>query len=191
MRNLSSKIPKALGLTILLLGVAFPIGGQEASDPILPAGVKAVWDLGKAYRETAPTRERVSINGLWRWQPSRGTQESVPGSGWGYFKVPGPWPGHNDWMMKESQTVHPDPSWKDEDLSQVSSAWYQREIAIPQEWAGRRVALSLEYLNSYAAVYVDGKKAGEMRFPAGEVNLTSLCRPGTKHLLSFFVWRRP
>ena len=35
----------------------------------LPAGVKAVWDVHPAYHETTPTRERICLNGLWRWQP--------------------------------------------------------------------------------------------------------------------------
>ncbi len=49
----------------------------------------------------------------------------------------------------------------------------------------------VEYLNSYAVVYVDGKKAGEIRFPGGEVDITSLCRPGSKHLLSMLVVAMP
>ncbi|MHB9047874.1 MAG: hypothetical protein ACYC35_18190, partial [Pirellulales bacterium] len=57
-----------------------------ASDPApLPAGVKAVWDLQKAYRQTTPTRERVSINGLWRWQPAAEASDRVPEGNWGYF----------------------------------------------------------------------------------------------------------
>ena len=45
----------------------------------LPRGVKAVWNLDKAYRETTPTRERICINGLWRWQPaaSRTTASAI------------------------------------------------------------------------------------------------------------------
>ena len=46
---------------------------------------------------------------------------------------------------------------------------------------------SAEYLNSHAVVYVDGKKAGEMVFPAGEVDLTAACPPGSKHVLSMLV----
>jgi hypothetical protein len=37
----------------------------------LPPGVKAVGSFEKAARDVTPTRERVSINGLWRWQPGR------------------------------------------------------------------------------------------------------------------------
>src|SRR5665647_777869 len=46
------------------------IAGRAAAGGELPPGVKAVWDLAKAYRESTATRERLSINGLWRWQPA-------------------------------------------------------------------------------------------------------------------------
>ena len=73
----------------------------------------------------------------------------------------------------------------------MTAAWYQREISVPQEWAGRRITLCLEYLNSSAAVFVDGRKAGEVQFPAGEVDLTAVCQPGSKHVLSLRVVARP
>jgi hypothetical protein len=49
----------------------------------------------------------------------------------------------------------------------------------------------VEYLNSYAAVYVDGKAAGEITFPAGQLDLTSVCRPGEKRVLSMLVVALP
>src|SRR5439155_5775541 len=95
------------------------------------------------------------------------------------------------YMQKDCQTVFAHPNWKNEKLESTSEAWYQREFTVPDTWSGRRIALSAEYLNSYAAVYVDGKKAGEMRFPAGEVDLTTVCRPGKAHLLSLLVVALP
>ncbi len=83
--------------------------------------------------------------------------------------------------------LHVHPSWKDADLRGIRAAWYQREITVPKDWAGRRIALSVEYLNSFAIVYVDGKKAGELRFPWDGVDLTATCQPGGKHVLSLFV----
>ncbi|MFW6107358.1 MAG: hypothetical protein ACOC8A_01565 [bacterium] len=153
----------------------------------LPRGVNVVWELSRAHRETTPTRERICINGLWLWQPADPKSERVPGDGWGYFKVPGCWPGITNYMQKDCQTVHAHPSWKDRELADIAAAWYQREITVPATWAGRRIALSAEYLNSFAAVYVDGRKAGEMRFPAGEVDLTELCRAGGTHVLTILV----
>jgi hypothetical protein len=157
----------------------------------LPGGMRAVWDVDKAFYETTLTRERICINGLWQWQPARTPANKVPTDSWGYYKVPGPWPMPRQWMLENAQTVHAHPSWKSEKLTDVTMAWYQREIAIPKGWGGRRIAIYTEYLNSYAAVYLDGIKAGEIHFPGGEVDITSVCRPGSKHVLTFFTMAAP
>ncbi len=157
----------------------------------LPQGVTAVWNLEKAHREATPSRERICINGLWRWQPAAPTSDQVPGGEWGYFKVPGCWPGITDYMQKDCQTVHVHPSWKNTKLAGVAAAWCQRDITIPTAWRGRRVAVRAAYVNSYAAVYLDGKRVGELRFPAGEVDLTAACRPGSRQVLSMLVVALP
>jgi hypothetical protein len=175
----------------LLLFATLGTAGMPQPDVQLPGEVKAVWDVEKAYWEKTPTRERVCINGLWRWQPAKDTRDVVPEGKWGYFKVPGCWPGITDYMQKDSQTVYAHPSWKWDNLRDIAAAWYQREISIPGGWTGRRIGVYAEYLNSYAAVFVDGKKAGEIRFPAGEADLTHVCRPGGKHLLTFLVVAMP
>ncbi len=185
---------RCMGLSFAPLAVILAAGsgaGQEPPADSLPPGVKAVWDLAKAHRETTSTRERISINGLWRFQPADSGSEQPPAGNWGHFKVPGCWPGITDYMQKDCQTVFVHPRWKDAKLGELMAAWYQREIALPDGWAGRRIALSAEYVNSYAAVFLDGKRAGEIRFPAGEVDLTPHCRPGGKYLLSMLVVSLP
>jgi len=154
-----------------------PSEGDATAKAQMPEGVRVVWDLGKAHREATPTRERICINGLWCWQPVENMTDVVPTDGWGYFKVPGPWPGITSYIQHDSQTVYPHPNWKDEDLRSVSMAWYQRDITIPDEWSGRRITVYTEYLNSHAIVYVDGIRMGEIYFPSGEVDITPACRP--------------
>src|SRR5512140_2823289 len=63
-------------------------GAEDSLQPdmILPVGVSAVWDIGKAFHETTPTRERICINGLWQWQPGTVESDQVPTANWGYFK---------------------------------------------------------------------------------------------------------
>lgn len=176
-----------------LAGSAVGAAGDETSPVTLPGNVKAVWDLNRAWRESTPTRERVCINGLWRWQPALqgAANEHVPAGEWGYFKVPGCWPGTQDYLQQDCQTVFSNPTWSQQNLAGISAAWYQRDLEIPAGWTGRRVVLSMEYLNSFAAVYTDGKKVGEARFPAGQVDLTSVCQPGSKHTLSILVIALP
>lgn len=100
---------------------------------------------------------------------------------------PGCWPGITDYLDKDCQTVYAHPSWKDQRLADVTAAWCQREITVPAEWTGRRIAAYAEYVNSLAAIYVDGAEVGEIRFSSGEADLTSVCRPVAKHVLSVYV----
>src|SRR5262245_41059036 len=85
--------------------------GAEVAAAHLPSGVKVVWDVDRAHREAAPTRERVGLNGLWRWQPAKEGTHPVPADGWGYFKVPGFWPGISNYIQEDCQTLHAHPSW--------------------------------------------------------------------------------
>src|SRR5258706_11085321 len=102
------KLEPRFWLAVFLGVYAIVLAGRGAEDLAvpLPPGVQAVWDIGKAYHEVTATRERICINGLWQWQPAEtGSAEQVPGMDWGWFKVPGCWPGISDYMQKDCQTV--------------------------------------------------------------------------------------
>jgi hypothetical protein len=167
-------------------GTGFTAGHSEYA-AALPEGVTAVWDTSKAHCETTPTRERICLNGLWRWQPAEPDSTRVPNQAWGYFKVPGCWPGITDYMQKDSQLIHFHPAWEAVSLRDLAAAWYEREFTIPQDWAGRQVSLRLEHLNSLAVVYLDGARVGEIRFPGGDLELPAGWRPGAGHRLSLMV----
>ncbi len=186
-----------LQLFIVLLLSPLP-GGVEAtgvcaevSAVVLPNGVAAVWDVRKAYHETTPTRERICLNGLWQWQPAEAQAKDIPQADWGYFKVPGCWPGITDYMQKDCQTVYTHPNWSRQGPGKTKAAWYQREITVPKEWAGRRICASFDYLNSYAAVYLDAHPVGEVRFPGGEIDLTPALQELGTHTLSVLVIALP
>jgi len=177
-------------LGALACGMIRQAAGQEGAGMVLPEGVKAVWDLDKSYREKSPTRERVCINGLWRWQPAAQAADAVPTDGWGYLRVPEPWPGGTG-RGSGSQAFFRNPAWAEGALQDLTAAWYEREITVPQEWAGRRITLHAEYIYSFAQVYLDGRKLGELRYPWGDVNLTTACQPGRKQTLSMLVVAMP
>ncbi len=168
-----------------MAGEAAPTAGP------LPPGVQAVWDMAKAYRETTPSRERICLNGLWQWQPADAQAGQPPPDHWGYFKVPGCWPGITDYLQKDCQTLFPHPGWAGRKPGGVTSAWYQRDLAIPGGWEGRRILLAVEYLNSHAEVFLDGRRAGEIHFPGGELDITPACRPGGRHRLALCVTALP
>src|SRR5579871_1628826 len=165
--------------------------GGDPAEASLPAGVAAVWDLKRAHSEKTPTRERVCLNGLWRWQPVREGNDALPTGSWGFFKVPGSWPGITDYLHKDCQSVFPHPDWANTRMDGVTAAWYQRTFTVPADWGGRRITVATEYLNSLAILLIDGKKAGEIHFPGGEVDITALCHPGSTHVLSLSVTALP
>jgi hypothetical protein len=115
-----------------------------------------------AWQAAAGSRARIRLDGRWRWK--------MDGSAaWNSIEAPDCWP-------------------KD---ARGNMATYERDVAIPAEWRGRRITLSADCVNSYAAVLVSGAPAGEMRYPAGEVDLTPLCRPGETVVLRLDVTAMP
>jgi len=159
----------------------------------LPKGVRAVWDLEKAHREATATRERVCINGLWRFRPADDEREAVPPDDgeWGYFKVPGTWVlGGGRSEVGRSQTLYAPESWR-ETLKDADRAWYVRRVTVPADWTGRRIAVRLEWVNSHARILVDGRDAGEIVFPGGECDLTDAMQPGRTHELAILASARP
>ena len=181
---------KISGSTCVLTYLSMALTPAAQPDPLPPPGVQAVWTLDQAFRKSTPTRECVCINGLWQWQPAVDDSRQVLNDRWGYFKVPGCWPGITDYMQKDCQTVHAHSQWKSHRPADVESAWYQRDITIPGNWSGRRIHLRVEQLNSFAAIFIDGRKAGDLRFPGGELDISALCPPG-HHQLSLQVTAMP
>jgi len=177
-------------LKAALSSTAYVVLHPNANAQLAPPPADAVlWDPSKAFRESTPTRERICVNGLWRWQPAAASADAVPTGNWGRLLVPEAWPVHERWSGQ--QLYYPNPAWEKPPAVGVNAAWYEREINVPREWAGRRITLYAGYLNSYAVVYLDGAKVGEMRFPAGEIDLTATCRPGQTRTLSMFVAALP
>ena len=169
-------------LALLVSGYA----GQ--ADASLPPTVHPQWAVDLAWTQKTPTRQRICLNGLWRWQPGTDT---LPTGSWGWFKVPGCWPGIGDYMQKDCQTVFTHSAWAKENIGRLTSAWYQREITVPANWSGRRISIKAAYVNSLATVFVDGKQAGAISFPGGELDLTKFARAGTKHSLTMQVVALP
>jgi beta-galactosidase len=168
-------------------GLLYPTANaQQAQAP----AETVLWDASKAYRESTATRERIYVNGLWRWQPAGTADQTLPTAGWGQLRVPEAWPSGNH-EGPDPQLYFPNPAWQKPPAGGVTAAWYEREITVPAEWAGRRVTLDAGYVNSYAVIYLDGAKVGEIRFPSGEIDLTGICRPGRKQLLTIFVVALP
>ena len=167
-------------------------------DAPLPSGFEGdPFEMADAWRVKTESREKVCLNGLWRFvpAPTNGipiSADEVPadGVGWGWFRVPGIWPNSASEFEGAAQTVRLSP-WLEERgaLATFDQAWYKRDIEIPEGWRGSRVALDFTMLQTHARAFVDGKDAGEIWFPGGELELVGI-EPG-KHELALLVTARP
>lgn len=84
------------------------------------------------------------------------------------------------------------PFWLQPRSHYVGPAWYQRTVAIPAAWAGKRIVLSLERPHWGTQVWLDGRPAGEgesLSTPH-RFDLTPFARPGTTHTLTLRIDNR-
>ena len=133
------------------------------------------------------TRARVVLNGLWQFKPAADADDRS--SGWGWARVPGTWHsrGWNAYRIKSVLARGTGAAWEDYDPQTLSRAWYRREIRVPDSWQGRSILLELSRVSTDAAVYLDGKAVGEVRWPYGVVDLTSEVEPGGEYTLDLLV----
>ena len=80
------------------------------------------------------------------------------------------------------------PFWLQPKKHYVGAAWYQRMLAIPQAWQGKRITLSLERCHWFTDVWVDGKQVGsaDSLSTPHVYDLTARCRPAG--IASPFAW---
>ena len=82
-----------------------------------------------------------------------------------------------------------DARWKRTSVPEVverwgaaDEAWYRRRIDVPASWKNRRIVLSFGAIQIAAKIHVDGKYAGDVVYPGGEVDLTHILSPGTHEI---------
>lgn len=83
------------------------------------------------------------------------------------------------------------PFWLTPAKHYVGAAWYQKEVAIPKLWAGKRMVLFLERAHIETRVWVDGQEAGMQNSLVAphEYDLTAYLTPGI-HRISIRIDNR-
>ena len=123
-----------------------------------------------------PMRSEVCLNGVWKFMPSVGAASEKPlEKGWGWQRVPGGW---------EPRAVGEGRGeiWKDFSR-ETPAGWYMRDLAIPAQWNGRAILLDFRRVSTDTIVLLDGKEAGRVAWPGGEIDITKLVVPGRTHSL--------
>lgn len=141
----------------------------------------------------ASAQETMQLSGTWRFQLDP----------MGFGKTP----GSELYLSKLNETIHL-PGSTDEGGKGIrntaahvdrlsrkfeysGSAWYQREVVIPDSWRGKEIILNLERCHWETEVYVDGNPAGigERLSTPNRFNLTKYLAPGV-HTITICVDNR-
>ncbi len=127
---------------------------------------KAFWSLDGAEKVTTPTRERITLNALWRFQVTDADHPFDPAK-WMYLSVPGRYSGQAngntdcEFFLRDGN-FKPQPS--DTQLYGKSphafvNGWFERSFFADPAWKGREIVLLLNEisLSQKAIVYLNGK----------------------------------
>jgi beta-glucuronidase len=121
-----------------------------------------------APRDT-PTRERVSLNGLWRFwiDPADVREMPVPAS-------------YND--------VFPEAELHDH----VGEAWYETEFSVPARWEGQRIVVRFGSVTHRAVVSVNGQQVAEHEggYTPFEADVSDVVELGARNRLTVTVDNR-
>lgn len=169
----------------LFLAVAIWTASSFSSLPSLAAPPPPPADLNweQAPLTSSATRTTLALDGIWKFTPAAGTAAQPPSADdWGWIHVPASWSGRNA-NLTRAETA----AWKDFTPRTAPAAWYEREFIVPDSARGRDIALDFQRVSTNAVVFVDSQRAGEVNWPEGEVNITSLVTPGRKSVLRVYV----
>lgn len=171
---------------VMLGKIKEPVKDLEA-----PTGFSPDPEMKSAWKVLTPNKGKICLNSLWQFIPvtSREAPLPAPGSGWGWFKVPGVWPTKESYGKPPAeQKILLCGAMDDQfNLFELQYAWYKRDIVVPADWAGRKIEIDFTMLQSYAKVLIDGNVVGELIFPGGRMDLTRFIKPGTKQQIAILV----
>ena len=149
----------------------------------LPAGLAVTWGK-EPVEEQGPHRAVVCLNGLWHFQPARGSSVQTPQeTGWGWIRVPDCWFNSGYGAFQGVTKAATGLSWEGFNGRTQPAAWYERDLTIPAAWSGRAILLDLRRVSTDAAVFIDGREMGRVSWPGGEVDLTAAVEAGKTHRL--------
>ena len=163
-----------------------------------------LWPYASA--ESAATRAAEndglvrSLNGTWAFRyvprpeqiPAALTDPSADLSDWDELPVPSCWQMHGYGRPEYANWQYP---WPAEQFPNVPAenpvGCYRRRFHVPADWAGQRIVLRFEGVDSAMYVYVNGREIGYSqgsRTPA-EFDISDAVQPGENHLaVAVYQW---
>ncbi len=137
--------------------------------------------------KTSENRSEMIYNSAWKFTPKFAKDKK---SSSGYIYVPGAWTIRHSWkrpLLGGIIEYPKDKSWNKNSLKNCYAATYERTIFIPESWKGKSIVLEIDRVCTDAVVFINNRKAGQIYWPAGTVNLTKFVKPGKNYQLKIDV----
>lgn len=156
--------------------------------------VTAIALMLSAFTSSATvSADTVDIAGLWRFQLDPMGFGMTPGSELYLARLSESiiLPGSTDTGGKGIKNTASYVDRLSRKYEYLGQAWYQREVTIPDDWAGKDITLELERCHWITTLYVDGKEVGkgERLSTPDRWNLTRQLTPGV-HVITVCVDNR-
>ena len=188
------KCMRLLGVSCVVLLAGTALAGTAVEEPDTVVSLAGTWRFQL-------DRDDAGIADTW-FETELHERIDLPGStaenGFGDdVSVDTQWTGgiiDRSWFTDDAYANYREPGsvkvpfWLTPVKHYVGAAWYQRDVTVPDRWAGKRVLLSLERCHWETQVWVDGTQMG-MRNSLStphEYDLTGAMSPGT-HCLTIRV----
>ncbi len=139
---------------------------------------------GRVPMHAVPHEDRRSLDGTWRFQLLRKPDEPLSDH-WGETEVPGCWTMQGTWDDPIYTNVQmPFPGLPPTLPADNPTGVYERSFVVPDEWAGRRVVLSVGAAESVLIASLNDEEIGLSKDShlAAEFDVTDHLRPGTNDL---------
>ena len=156
-------------INLQFLTPAFAQGAQQPLElerhawDFLPIGNNAPLSGGLA-QANAPTKEELAVPAA---PPADWSQASA---------LSGPWLDFSN-HFNIGRTYH--------------AGWYHQRVAVPAGWQHQQIMLEIEAPETIATVFANGKRAGSVEWPGGELDLTAFATPGKSLDLAIHVQAEP
>jgi beta-galactosidase len=130
------------------------------------------------------SRPRIDLDGVWQFRMD--PQGAGEADGWhsegvsfsDTIRVPGCWQAQGFGKPSGIQRNH-----------YAGSAWYRRSVAVPADWKGKSVLLTVGGVVRRATIFVNGKQVGvhDGFSTPFSLDVTSVLRPGGENTIAFLV----
>ena len=140
--------------------------------------------IGRAPMHSLPHRERLELDGPWRFQLLR-RPHAEPTADWREVTVPGCWTMQDVGDRPQYTNVQmPFPGLPAEVPEENPTGLYERSFELPPGWPGRRVVLHVGAAESVLIVRLNGEEVGVSKDShlAAEFDVTALVRPNLNTL---------